>query len=108
MGGAVSESTFMRHLNAVLALAVCGGLAATATSAQSWSNASGYNGYGASSQNTPSNYQLRDQNGNLTLVNGQVQSSQYSSQTGTQYAGATGGGVGASGAGAQYGQATAI
>ena len=43
--------------------------------------------------------------GNLTLVNGQFQSAQYSSQSGSQFAGS---GVGTSGAGAQYGQASAI
>ena len=100
----------MPHSKKFLALALFGTLhlGATAAEAQSWTNASNYNGYGASSQNTPSNYHLRDPNGNLTLVNGQFQSAQYSSQTGTQFAGATNGGVGTSGAGAQYGQASAI
>jgi holdfast attachment protein HfaA len=92
----------------ILSGAFAGVLAVGAAHAQTWTSASNYNGYGASSQNTPSNYSLRDANGNLTLVNGQFQSSQYSSQTGTQFAGSTSGGVGTSGAGAQYGQASAI
>jgi holdfast attachment protein HfaA len=102
----------MPHSKNVLALlfsgAFAGVLAASAAHAQTWTSASNYNGYGASTQNTPSNYSLRDANGNLTLVNGQFESSQYSSQTGTQFAGSTSGGVGTSGAGAQYGQASAI
>ena len=31
-----------------------------------------YNGYGASNMNSASNYSMRDANGNLTMVNGQV------------------------------------
>lgn len=98
----------MPHSKTFLALALFSVLGATAAEAQTWTNASNYNGPGAATQNTPSNYQLRDPNGNLTLVNGQFQSAQNSSQTGTQFAGATNGGVGTSGAGAQYGQASAI
>jgi len=80
-------------------------LAATAAQAGDWTNSSMYNGYGAANANAPSNYSMRDANGNLTMVNGQVTSSQYSSQSGAQYAG---GGVGMGGAGPTYGQATAI
>jgi len=99
----------MPHTRKVIALVLFGVLSVSTAEAQTWTQASNYNGYGSSSQNTPSNYSLRDQNGNLTLVNGQFQSaSNYSSQAGTQLATATGGGVGTSGAGAQYGQASAI
>ena len=98
----------MPHSKKFLALALLSALGASAAEAQSWSSASNYNGYGAGTQNTPSNFQLRDPNGNLTLVNGQFQGAQYSSQSGTQFAGATSGGVGMSGAGTQYGQASAI
>jgi holdfast attachment protein HfaA len=80
-------------------------LAATAAQAGDWTNSSMYNGYGAANQNAASNYSMRDGNGNLTMVNGQVTSSQYSSGSGAQYAG---GGVGTGGAGPTYGQATAI
>jgi holdfast attachment protein HfaA len=96
---------FMPHSKKFLALALLSVFGATAAQAQSWAGASNYNGYGAASQNTPSNFNLRDPNGNLTLVNGQFQSAQYSSQSGAQSANA---GVGTSGAGAQYGQASAI
>ena len=112
MGWSKSRNTAMPHSKKVLILilsgAFAGVLAASAAQAQTWTSSSNYNGYGAGSQNSPSNYQLRDPNGNLTLVNGQFQSAQYSSQTGTQFAGSTSGGVGTSGAGAQYGQASAI
>jgi holdfast attachment protein HfaA len=97
----------MLHSKTFLALALLGAFAATAVQAQSWNNSANYNGYGATSQNTTSNYQLRDPNGNLTLVNGQFQGSTYSSQSGAQTANATAG-VGTSSAGAQYGQASAI
>ena len=50
----------------------------------------------------------RDPNGNLTLVNGQFEGASYSSQSGSQMASSHSGGVGTSGAGAQYGQASAI
>ncbi len=63
-----------------------------------------YNGYGATTQNAPSSYSMRDANGNLTMVNGQIEPAQYSSASGSQYAGV--GGMG--GAGMASGQATAI
>src|ERR1700722_14417732 len=107
--GKQRRNTVMPHTRKVIALAIFGILSAHAAEAQSWTQSSSYNGYGAATQNTASNYSLRDPNGNLTLVNGQFQSSSnYSSQAGTQMATATGGGVGTSGAGAQYGQASAI
>jgi holdfast attachment protein HfaA len=84
-------------------------LTATAVStgawAGDWTNASMYNGYGAASQNSTSGYSMRDPNGNLTMVNGQTTSAQYQQGSGAQYAG---GGVGTSGAGSAYGQASAI
>jgi holdfast attachment protein HfaA len=98
-----------RKFTVLILSGVLAGIAGmTSAEAQSWNTASSYNGYDASSQNAASNYQLRDANGNLTVVNGQFQSSQYASQTGTQTAGTTSGGAGMSGTGAQYGQATAI
>jgi holdfast attachment protein HfaA len=98
----------MLHSKTFLALTLLSAFAASAAQAQAWNNSANYNGYGASTQNTASNYQLRDPNGNLTLVNGQFEGSTYSSQSGTQMASAHSGGVGTSGAGAQYGQASAI
>lgn len=98
----------MPHTRKVLALVLLSALTAPAAQAQSWTQASNYNG-NSGSMNSPSNFQLRDAQGNLTLVNGQFQSSSgYSSQAGTQSASASNGGVGTSGAGAQYGQASAI
>ena len=78
-------------------------LAATTAEAGDWTNSALYNGTGA--QNQPSNYSMRDANGNLTLVNGQVAPSIYQQGSGAQY---VGGGVGMGGAGSTYGQANAI
>jgi holdfast attachment protein HfaA len=81
-------------------------LAATVSTAQAgdWTNSGMYNGYGAN-MNQNSSYQLRDGNGNLTMVDGRPVSAQYSQGSGAQYAG---GGVGTGGAMNAYGQATAI
>jgi holdfast attachment protein HfaA len=99
-------SKFKTRSQTLIALAA---LALTATSSEAWAgdwtNASMYNGYGAGTQNQASGYSMRDANGNLTMVNGQVTSAQYQQGSGAQYAG---GGVGTSGAGSAYGQATAI
>jgi holdfast attachment protein HfaA len=78
-------------------------LAATTAEAGDWTNSASYNGAGA--QNQASNYSMRDANGNLTLVNGQVAPSIYQQGSGAQY---VGGGVGMGGAGSTYGQANAI
>jgi holdfast attachment protein HfaA len=51
---------------------------------------------------------LRDANGNLTMVNGQVTSANFGQQTGVQQASATTSGTGSGGSGAMYGGATAI
>lgn len=80
-------------------------LAATAARAGDWTNSAMYNGTGVGMQNQASNYSMRDANGNLTLVNGQVAPSIYQQGSGAQYAG---GGVGMGGAGSTYGQANAI
>jgi len=99
----------MRHSKTVLALTLFAALGASGAQAQSWAGSSSYNGYGGSNMNTASNYSLRDANGNLTLVNGQFESaSNYAAQSGSQSASAYTGGVGTSGAGTQYGQASAI
>jgi holdfast attachment protein HfaA len=99
----------MRHSKTLLALTLFAAFGASAAQAQSYNSASNYNGYGASSQNAPSNYSLRDANGNLTMVNGQFETaSNYAAQSGSQNASAYSGGVGTSGAGTQYGQASAI
>jgi holdfast attachment protein HfaA len=89
---------------ASLALSLGAGICA-AEAATDWTNSGMYNGYGMGSQNSPSNYSMRDANGNLTMVNGQVTPSSFSSNSGAQNASA---GVGTQGAGAAYGQASAI
>ena len=93
----------MTRSKTLIALAL---LATTATAAQAgdWTNSGMYNGYGAN-MNQTSSYQLRDGNGNLTMVDGRPVSAQYSQGSGAQYAG---GGVGMGGAMNAYGQATAI
>lgn len=71
-----------------------------------WSSSASYNGFGTTTMNAASNYSMRDANGNLTMVNGQIQPSIYSNASGSQYSMA---GVGMTGAaGEAYGQATAI
>ncbi|MDB5740140.1 MAG: holdfast attachment protein HfaA [Alphaproteobacteria bacterium] len=95
----------MTHTKKLIALAVLALSAPTAALAGDWTNSGMYNGYGSSNMNTASNYSMRDANGNLTMVNGQVTSAQYSANSGGQSAYA--GGVGTGGANA-YGQATAI
>jgi holdfast attachment protein HfaA len=77
-----------------------------AAHAGDWTNSASYNGYGTTSMNAASNYSMRDANGNLTMVNGQIQPSIYSNASGSQFSTA---GVGMAGAaGEAYGQATAI
>jgi holdfast attachment protein HfaA len=78
----------------------------TAAEAGDWTNSANYNGFGATTQNAPSNFSLRDANGNLTVVNGQFVGSSFSSSTGAQSASASG--VGMMGGQAASGQATAI
>jgi holdfast attachment protein HfaA len=109
LGTSNSGNIAMRHSKTVLALTLFAALGASGAQAQSWTSSSNYNGYGGSNMNTASNYSLRDPNGNLTLVNGQFESaSNYAPQSGSQSASAMTGGVGTSGAGSQYGQATAV
>ena len=72
-----------------------------AAEAGDWSNASSYNGYGATTQNTTSNYSIRDANGNLTISNGQVTSASANSGTQSSYSGGVG-------SGSSYGLASAI
>ena len=101
-------SHFKSHFKSKTRLAVAltaFALAATAAQAGDWTSSAMYNGYGATTQNAPSNYSMRDANGNLTMVNGQVTSSSYAYSSGAQYGG---GGVGTQGALQTYGQATAI
>lgn len=96
-----------KTLSTLTALILAGFVGSFAVAqAQTWTNSANYNGYGSGNMNTASSYSMRDANGNLTMVNGQIQPSLYSNATGSQYATA---GVGMSGAAGQaYGQATAI
>lgn len=97
------ESPAMSHSKILLALALAAlGLPAQA---QVWTNSAAYNGYGTSTSNQPSNYSMRDANGNLTMVNGQVTSANYGYNQGAQSAYA--GGVGMGGA-SSVGEASAI
>jgi len=89
-------------VTAFAVLALC-----PAAEAGDWTNSANYNGFAAATQNTPSNFSLRDANGNLTVVNGQFVGSSYSSSTGAQSASTYGSGVGMQGQPVS-GQATAI
>jgi holdfast attachment protein HfaA len=95
----------MRQFNTIALVALLASLSATAAAAQDWNNSGAYNGYGAMNQNSASNFRLRDDNNNLTMVNGQFTSGNIGANQGNQQASA---GVGTGGAGAAYGQATAI
>ncbi|MGZ5921609.1 MAG: holdfast anchoring protein HfaA [Rhizomicrobium sp.] len=94
---------FSKTILVAVIAAVC---LSTAAEAGDWTNSANYNGFAATTQNAPSNFSLRDANGNLTVVNGQFVGSSYSSSTGAQSANASGVGM----QGGQYasGQATAI
>jgi holdfast attachment protein HfaA len=96
--------TFSRIL-AVAAFAVSA--LAPGARAGDWTNSASYNGPGGASQNAPSNFSLRDANGNLTVVNGRFVGSSYAS-TGAQSASAYAGGVGMGNGQITTGQATAI
>ena len=95
----------MRQFKTIALIALLASAVTTAAQAQDWSNSGVYNGYGAMNQNTASNFRLRDDNNNLTMVNGQITSGNFGSNQGNQQASS---GVGTGGAGAAYGQAMAI
>lgn len=95
----------LSRILAVAAFATLG--CAPGAQAGDWTNSANYTGFGSASQNAPSNFSLRDGNGNLTVVNGQFVGSSYSS-AGAQSASATAGGVGMAGGQMMTGQATAI
>ena len=101
----------MPHSNSlsakILAAAALSASLCSPALAGDWSNSANYNGFGAATQNTPSNFSLRDPNGNLTMVNGQFVGSSFSSATGVGAANVMGG-VGMQAAGSVTGQATAI
>lgn len=93
-------------LSKALLIAVIAALGCSAPArAGDWTNSASYNGFGNTTQNTPSNFSLRDANGNLTVVNGQFVGSSTSTNSGAQSAYA--GGVGMAGQ-PMTGQATAI
>ena len=94
-----------RSKTALTLLALSSVLVAGNALAGDWTNSSMYNGYGTNTLNQPSAYSMRDANGNLTLVNGQVAPSIFQQSSGAQYAG---GGVGMNGGVSTYGQANAI
>jgi holdfast attachment protein HfaA len=90
-----------------LLLAAFGATFATTAVAGPYDNSTNYNnpiGMTTSQENAPVNSSLRDVNGNLTVVNGQITSSSFSEVNGAQN---FNGGVGNS-AGTMTGTATAI
>lgn len=96
--------TFAKTIPVAAFAALC---LSTPVQAGDWTNSANYNGFGNTTQNAPSNFSLRDANGNLTVVNGQFVGSNYSSSSGAQSASTFGSGVGMQG-GQTSGQATAI
>src|SRR3569623_961058 len=101
-GSRIEAMTFSKAL--LIATAAALGFSPAAR-AGDWANSASYNGFGNMTQNTRSNFSLRDGNGNLTVVNGQFVGSSYSASSGAQSAYA--GGVGTAGQ-PMSGQATAI
>lgn len=98
-------------------LAGLGATFATAAQAADYSNAASYNnayGMSAGQENQAVNPNLRDGNGNLTVVNGQFTSSSFSRQTGVQSMGTISSGslsslgTSSSGVGTNYNTASAI
>jgi len=92
-------------------------LTAGAAGAVDFSNSATYNapfGMQAGQENAPANASLRDQNGNLTVVNGQFQSNAFAqgfaqgSASSSASASGMAGGVGNGGSGSAFGGATAI
>lgn len=101
----MTRSNTARSATALTLLVLTLAMVPSTAKAGDWTNSAQYNGYGAGAQNQASNYSMRDANGNLTLVNGQVAPSIYQQGSGAQY---VGGGVGMGGGGSTYGQANAI
>jgi holdfast attachment protein HfaA len=95
----------MRQFKTIALAALLASLCAATAQAQDWNNSGAYNGFGSMNQNSASDFRLRDDNNNMTMVNGQITSANFGANQGNQQASA---GVGMSGAGAAYGQATAI
>ena len=102
-----SNSLPAKFILAATVIATIAAGSAGAAQAGDWTNSANYNGFGTATQNTPSNFSLRDANGNLTMVNGQFVGSSFSSATGVGAANAMGG-VGMQAQGSVNGQATAI
>ena len=109
----------VRTAHLLLGLAAALTLSGTAQ-AQDYSNSSTYNapaGMSSASGNQGSNYSIRDENGNLTIINGMFASASTSQSSGVQSASASSAGAGSrsgtgssgtSGAGSMFGGATAI
>ena len=85
-----SNSLPAKFILAATVIATIAAGSAGAAQAGDWTNSANYNGFGAATQNTPSNFSLRDANGNLTMVNGQFVGSSFSSATGAGAANAIG------------------
>jgi holdfast attachment protein HfaA len=100
-------------MSKTLKIALLAGFAAIAASsaaqAVDYSNAATYSsayGMSAGQENTPINPSMRDANGNLTMVNGQLTSGTMSQQSGVQTANTMSGN--GSGSGTAYGTASAV
>lgn len=94
---------------AAIAASFGAALLAAPAAAAGYDSMSSYNtpyGMSPGQETKPINPSLRDANGNLTVVNGQFTSSNFSQQSGVQTAGTTLNG--SSGSGAMFGGATAI
>ena len=97
----------MTHSKKILLTILFSLAAASAAQASDYTNSGSYNGAGAT-LNTASNFNLRDSNNNMTMVNGQFTSSNFSSLSGGGGVQSASAGVGTGGAGSMSGQAEAI
>jgi holdfast attachment protein HfaA len=93
---------------ALAGLALTGAATVTSATAADYSNSTNYNnpiGMSSGQENSTVNSSLRDENGNLTVVNGEITSSTFSQMGGVQNASASVSGVGST---SMNGMATAI
>lgn len=100
----------LRFKTAFAAAALIAGVT-SAAQAGDFSNASTYNapfGMQAGQENQAPNATLRDANGNLTAINGQITSGSIGAGASASGAASAHSGVGTSGAGTAFGTATAI
>jgi len=87
----------MTNLKTLLLTGIAFAATATSALAGDYDSAANYNGIGSTQMNAPVNSSLRDENGNLTVVNGQITSSSFAESGGVQSFHGNSSGVGMTG-----------